>query len=251
LLSSHPAQRSSVGSIAAIPSIVRECLLICPWKDGSTDGCPRISRLPLPRRKVVTAVGMLVGGRPLSSRNERSLDRHGVFSPVVRVSECAQDDGFAVARVFDREDRLNYPLPARLLPPNPLCATSFSSVLARMVVLSVVVVQANGSLLCRKVITAPGILNGGRPPHSHNKWFSWRVEDHGMISPAVRVSGFAERSSGARVGCFDRDGVGCVSGGASNTPSSRRPTTSACQHASSLNNTSLSDGVRRVLRAVE
>lgn len=110
-----------------------------------------------------------------------------VFSPVVRVSECAQDDGVALAGVFDREDQLNYPLPARLLPPNPLCATSSSSVLARMVVLSFIVVQAAGSLLRRKVITAAGILNGGRPPHSHNEWSSWRVEGHGMISPVVRV----------------------------------------------------------------
>jgi hypothetical protein len=73
-------------------------------------------------------------------------------------------------RVLDREDQLNYPLPARSLLLIPLCAISFSSVLARMVVLGLIVVEAAGSLLRRKVTTAAGILSGGRPPHSHAEW---------------------------------------------------------------------------------
>jgi hypothetical protein len=94
-------------------------------------------------------------------------------------------------RFLDREDQLNYPLPARSLPSNPLCATSaasFSSVLDRMVVLSFVVVQAAASLLSRNITTAAGILSVGRPPHSHNEWY-WIVEDHGMINLVVQVSG--------------------------------------------------------------
>jgi hypothetical protein len=100
-------------------------------------------------------------GRQLSSRNFRSLDHHGVISPVVRVSGCAQDDGVALVRDFDRKDRFNYPLPARSLSSNPLCTTSYSSssVLARMVgPMGFVVVQTAWLLLRRKVAAAVGIL---------------------------------------------------------------------------------------------
>jgi hypothetical protein len=147
-------------------------LLTCPGRDGSTDGYPRMCWLSLPRRKV-TAVGSVVGGRQLSSRNDRLLDHHGVISPVVRVSGCAQDDGVALATVFDHEDRLNDPLPARSPSSNPLCATSSSpSVLARMVVpMGFVVARAAGLLLRRKVTIAVGIFTGGRPLSSRNECF--------------------------------------------------------------------------------
>ena len=102
--------------------------------------------------------------RQLSSRNVRSLDHHGVISPVARVSGCAQDDGVALVRDFDGKDRFNYPLPARSLSSNPSCATSSSSVLARMVEpMGFVVVQTFRLLLRRKVAAAVGILTGGRP----------------------------------------------------------------------------------------
>lgn len=58
-----------------------------------------------------------------------------------RASRCVLKMMVLHWRVLDREDQLNYPPPSRSLPSIPLCATSFSSVLTRMVVLSVVVEQ--------------------------------------------------------------------------------------------------------------
>lgn len=81
-----------------------------------------------------------------------------------------------VVVIHSDRNRLNGPLSARSLSSDPLCATSFFSILWEVVApMGFLYVEVAGSLLRRMVATTAGILFGDRSYFSRNDRCTWKT----------------------------------------------------------------------------